>query len=337
MWSLVILFISIICASAICSMSEAAILSLPILRARILYEENRKGSKALLYIKENISITVASIVMLNNAINIIGSFFIGLRVTLLWGDGWLGLASAVMTFAIIIFGEIFPKAIGERYKTSLSLFLAKPLRFMVWILRPLVELILKMGGLFREKKYATPRVTEEEIKMMLKLGRDAGTVEMDEEVLCNRVFKLNDVRAYQVMRPISQIYALPADKTLNEEKNAIINSRFSRIAVYDKDPLDIIGVVEHRLLLRHIARDNGDAHIKEFMTKPIFVNHQTKADALLEKFLAYNQHLFIVQDDTGKTIGLITMEDVLEELFGEIYDEKDMKIKSSSSQAPAKQ
>ena len=337
MWSLVILFISIICASAICSMSEAAILSLPILRARMLYEENRKGSKALLYIKENISITVASIVMLNNAINIIGSFFIGLRVTLLWGDGWLGLASAVMTFAIIIFGEIFPKAIGERYKTSLSLFLAKPLRFMVWILRPLVELILKMGGLFREKKYTTPRVTEEEIKMMLKLGRDAGTVEMDEEVLCNRVFKLNDVRAYQVMRPISQIYALPANKTLNEEKNAIIDSRFSRIAVYDNDPLDIIGVVEHRLLLRHIARDNGNAHIKEFMTKPIFVNHQTKADALLEKFLAYNQHLFIIQDDTGKAIGLITMEDVLEELFGEIYDEKDMKTKSSSSQAPAKQ
>lgn len=329
MGSLIVLFISIIFGSAICSMTEAAILSLPALRARLLQEEGRKGAKDLVYIKDNIPIAVASVVMLNNAINIMGSFFVGLRVTLLFGDRWLGAASAITTFAIIIFGEIFPKAVGERYKTPLSLILAKPLRWFVWCLRPLVELILKMGGLV-SKKYTSPRVTEEEIKMMLKLGRDAGTVEMDEEVLCNRVFKLNDLRASQMMRPIDQIFALPTDKTLGEIKENIVNSRFSRIAVYDKTPTDIVGVVEHRLLLRHIARNNDSSRVKEFMTKPIFVNHLMKADALLEKFLAYNQHLFIVQDDNGRPIGLITMEDVLEELFGEIYDEKDVKARSGS-------
>ena len=112
MFSLFVLFVSILSAAAICSVSKAAILSLPILRARMLREENRKGSKALLYIKENIHITIASIVMINNAINITGSFYIGLRVARLFGDQWLGLASALMTFAIIIFGEIFPKALG---------------------------------------------------------------------------------------------------------------------------------------------------------------------------------------------------------------------------------
>lgn len=333
MLSLILLFLSVIGASAVCSMSEAAILSLPILRARILREQNRKGSKDLLYLKENIHIAVAVIVMFNNAVNIVGSIYIGLKIGQLFGNEWIGLASAVITLTIIILGEIFPKAIGERYKTVVSLLFAKPLRFLVWLLRPLVESILKMGGLFSEK-YTTPRVTEEEIKMMLKMGRDAGTVEMDEEVLCTRVFKLNDVRAFQVMRPIAQIFALPGEKKLGEIKDEIIDSRFSRIAVYDKNPFDFVGVVEHRLLLRHIARDNYEAKVKEFMTPPIFVNHMVKADALLQKFQAYSQHLFIVQDDNGKAIGLVSMEDVLEELFGEIYDEKDMKIRRSTSVAP---
>ena len=160
--------------------------------------------------------------------------------------------------------------------------------------------------------------------MMLKLGRAEGTVEMDEEVLCNRVFKLNDVSAMQIMKPMNQIYALPAEKTLADVKDDIINSRFSRIAVYAKDPLDIVGTVQHRILLREIAKDNYQAKVRDFMVDPIFVNRFTKADTLLEKFQAYHQHLFIVQDSKGKDVGLVTMEDVLEELFGEIYDEKDV-------------
>ncbi len=324
---LTILFFSILGASAVCSMIEAAVLSLPTLRARILVEERRKGAKDLLFIKENIAIAVACLVVLNNATNIIGAFYIGFKVAQLFGDQWLGLASAVITIAIIIFGEIFPKAIGERYKVTVGLLVAKPLHAIVWLMSPPVNMLLKLGGLFSEKK--APRVTEEEIKLMLKLGRDAGTVEMDEEVLCNRVFKLNDVKAHQVMKPIDQIFALPADKPLKDIRDAIIDSRFSRIAVYDKNPTDIIGVVEHRILLRHIARGNDGIYVKEFMTKPIYIHHMTKADALLEKFLAFNQHLFIVQDDGGKFIGLVTMEDVLEELFGEIYDEKDVKARQN--------
>lgn len=322
MITVILLFLGIVIASGLCSMSEAAILSLPLVRARILYEQKRKNSKVLLYIKENITFAIASIVILNNAINIVGSIFVGQQVAEQFGNQWLGVASTALTFSIIVASEIIPKTIGERYKVSLSLFLAKPLRVLLWIFRPLVELILKATKPFVSDQ-KLPKVTEEEIKMMLKLGRDEGTVEMDEEVLCNRVFKLNDVRAAQIMKPIDQIYALPANKTLEEVKGAIINSRFSRIAVYDKDPVDIVGMVQHRILLREIAKDNYQSYVRDFMTEPIFVNWFTKADALLEKFQAYQQHLFIVQDSQYKDVGLVTMEDVLEELFGEIYDEKD--------------
>jgi len=324
MLTLTLLFISVIVASGLCSMSEAAILSLPPVRARVLVEQKRRNAKDVLYLKDHITYVIASIVIVNNAVNIVGAIFVGHQAALRFGNQWLGLASTVLTFSIIIASEIIPKTIGERYKTTISLMIARPLRILVWAFRPLVAVLMRMTRPFM-KGHRVPKVTEEEIKMMLKLGRDAGTVEMDEEVLCNRVFKLNDLRAFQMMKPIDQIYALPAGRTLGELKDKIISSRYSRIAVYDKDPFDFVGMVQQRVLLREIAKDNYNATVRDFIRDPIFVNWFTKADELLEKFQAFHQHLFIVQDTNGRDVGVVTMEDVLEELFGEIYDEKDVK------------
>jgi CBS domain containing-hemolysin-like protein len=322
MFSLLFLFMSVLAASALCSMAEAAVLSLPFVRAKVLHDQGKSGSKDLLYIKEHIDKTLATIVILNNTINIIGSIFVGQHAALLFGQKWLGVVSALITFMVIVFGEILPKTIGERYKTTLSLLVAKPLHWLVWFMQPVVDVVMGATKPFIRKRNL-PRITEEEIKMMLKMGRDAGTVESDEEILCNHVFRLNDLKAYQMMKPINQIYALQSKSNLSEVKEVVIGSRFSRIAVYDKDLLDVVGIVQHRVLLREIAKDNYEACVQDFMTEPIFISHMTRADTLLEKFRTYHQHLFIVQDEAGKNIGLITMEDVLEELFGEIYDEKD--------------
>ena len=127
-------------------------------------------------------------------------------------------------------------------------------------------------------------------------------------------------------RPIDGIYALDANRTLLDDKDRIINSPYSRIAVYNKDSANIVGICQQRTLLKEIANGNYNVKTKDFMSKPIFVNEKEKADSLLEKFRSYHQHLFIVRDDSGKNIGIVTMEDVLEELFGEIYDEKDIRF-----------
>ncbi|MCX5680901.1 MAG: CNNM domain-containing protein, partial [Candidatus Omnitrophica bacterium] len=282
MFSLFILFCSVLVAAALCSMAEAAILSLPFIRAKVLNEQGRRNAKDLFYLKENIETTLATIVIFNNGITIIGSIFVGERVVLLFGQQWLGPASAVITFLIIVFAEIIPKTIGERYKTTLSLFFAKPILWLVWLMQPVVGIVIGATKPFL-KKQNLPKITEEEIKMMLKLGTDSGTVGSDEEILCNRVFRLNDIKAYQMMRPFSQIYALPAKVALSDLKDAIISTRFSRIAVYDNDPLNIVGIVQHRVLLREIAKDNYDAFVQDFMTEPIFISSFTKADTLLEK------------------------------------------------------
>ncbi len=321
---LFILFLGVILASGLCSMVEAALLSLSVVRARVLLEQGRRSAKDVVYLKDHIQPTIATIVILNNAINIIGSIYIGQIVSRRFGNEWLGAASALLTFTIIIMAEIIPKTVGEQHKVAISLIAARPLRFVVWLLHPLVSLMVRLARPFLRGQ-TLPKVTEDEIRMMLRLGRDAGTVELDEETLCNRVFKLNDLKALQIMKPIEQIFSLPAEKSLGELRETIIDSPYSRIAVYDQDPRDFVGIVRHRVLLREIARDNDQARVRDFMHPPIFVNWFTKADELLEKFQAYHQHLFIVQDAEGRDVGLVTMEDVLEELFGEIYDEKDVR------------
>jgi CBS domain containing-hemolysin-like protein len=303
-------------------MVEAAILSVPLIKVRILTEGKRKGAKDLLELKKNIHSAIATIVIINNAVNIIGAIFVGRMVTGLFGSNWLGIASAVFTFAIIIISEVIPKTIGEHYRITISLASAKPLRVIMFVVKPVVSAIVLVAASFKRES-TFPKVTEEEIKMMLKLGSKEGTVELDEEALCSRVFKLNDLKASQMMRTIDGVYGLPHDRRLLEVKDAIINSPYSRLIVYEKDPVRIIGSCQQRVLLRELSKYNYSATVKDFMTAPIFVTENERADSLLEKFQAYHQHLFIVRNERGKNIGIVTMEDVLEELFGEIYDEKD--------------
>jgi CBS domain containing-hemolysin-like protein len=320
---LITLVISVLLASGLCSMTEAAILSVPLVRVRILCEQKRRNAPALLYIKEHIDFAVATIVILNNAINIIGAVFVGQMAARIFGNQFLGIFSAVLTFAIIIISEVIPKTIGEQHKINVSLGTAKFLKIVMWAMNPAVRLVALSMRPFR-KKIKHPWVTEEEIKILLRLGRDAGTVEVDEERLINRVFKLNDLTARQMMRPAENMYALDGNKTLLDEKDRIINSPYSRIAVYENEPSNIVGICQQRVLLKEIANDNYAVPVRDFMSKPIFVNEDEKADTLLERFQSYHQHLFIVRKDKASLAGIITMEDVLEELFGEIYDEKDV-------------
>lgn len=322
MLGLVILVISVLAASGVSSMVEAAILSLPLIRARLLYEKKRKGSADLMVIKENIHSAVATIVIINNSINIVGSIFVGRMVTSIFGSHWLGAASAIFTFFVIVISEVIPKTIGEHYKAPISLASAKPLSVIVFIFKPLVLIVGFFTSGFR-KKSTLSRVTEEEIKIMLNLGRKAGTIEVDEETMCNRIFKLNDLKAVQMMKPIDRVFALDSNQQLLDAKDAVTEAPYSRIIVYDKELSNVVGVCQQRILLRELSRDNYSLRLKDLMTRPIFVDEDERADRLLEKFQAHHQHLFIVKDKKGGNIGIISMEDVLEELFGEIYDERE--------------
>ena len=326
MLTILFLIVVVLITSGLCSMVEAAILSLSHVRARVLLEEKRRSASDVVKVKEDIHTAVATIVILNNAVNIVGSIFVGQCVSHRFGGEWLGIFSAALTFGIIVMSEIIPKTIGEQHKVTVSLASAKILRMFMLVFRPFILVIVFFLKPLR-KGTGKPHVTEREIKTMLRIGRDSGTIEVDEETLINRVFKLNDLRASQMMKPIEKICALDQERTLQEAKDDIVNAPYSRLVVHKgDDACTVVGVCQHRILLREIALDHYSAQVKDFMSRPIFVNENERADNLLEKFRFYHQHLFFVRDKAKHIIGILTMEDVLEELFGEIYDEKDVKL-----------
>ncbi|NQT46024.1 MAG: HlyC/CorC family transporter [Candidatus Omnitrophica bacterium] len=322
MVGLIILIIIVLFASGLCSMVEAAIFSVPTTRIRLLVAEKRPGAATLLKLKENLARPIAAVVIINNGVNIIGSIFVAERAIGIFGDVWLGVVSGCITFLIIIAGEIIPKTIGVNHRVPIALMSAKTLEITTLILSPLVGMLEGFSAPFTGKP-VRHKITEEEIRMLIDLGRDAGTIEVDEDRLIDRVFRLNDIIASQVMTPKDKIYGLPASHTLGQSKEGVINSPHSRIVIYDKSIDKIVGICQQRVLLKEIANDNHGALIDDFTMRPIYVSGETKADVLLEKFQAHHQHLFIVQDKARKNIGIVTMEDVLEELFGEIYDERD--------------
>ena len=327
MISLFLLILFVLIASGLCSMLEAAILSISLTRSRILADQKKAGSRALLRIKGRIERPIAAIVIVNNTVNIVGSIFVGHKAALLFGNQWLGVCSGCLTFLIILFAEIIPKTLGERFREPVALAGARSLLVLTAALLPLIQIAtFILRPITRKMK--KPWVTEEEIKTLVRLGKEIGAVELDEERLIHRVFRMNDVKAAEVMTPLEKIYALPAGRTLKELRDEIVSSPHSRIVIYDKNPEKVVGVCQQRMLLRQIADDNYQAKVEEFASSPIFVSQDSRADDLLDMFRAYHQHLFIVQDKKNKNLGIVTMEDVLEELFGEIYDERDAGLSS---------
>lgn len=166
-------------------------------------------------------------------------------------------------------------------------------------------------------------VSEEELKILSEMGSQEGSIEPSEEELIQRVFTLNDITAKDIMTPRMVIEGLPKDRTLREVSVVLLNKPYSRYPVF-MDTIDsIVGTVQTKDLLIALARDGEGELVSHFMTTPLFVSEKKRVDDLLSLFLSSRKHMAIVQDDFGGTAGVVTFEDVLEQLVGEIVDESD--------------
>jgi CBS domain containing-hemolysin-like protein len=315
----------VVLGSGILSMIEAALFSVPINKAKILFEQKRKGAKSLIIIKENMHRFITVIVIFNNIFNIFGSMMIGLIAWEVLNSYWIGFFSAALTFLIIIFGEIIPKNIGGAYAVSVSLFVSSSLIIITKLFSPLIFLIDFLNKPFEKNKKL---ISEDEIKILSHLGHMEGSIEADEKEMIQKVFLLNDISAKDIMTPRTVVEALDGDATLEESKEKIFSLPHSRLPIY-KDNLDcIIGVCHQRDLLIALGRDEKEKKIKEFKKENylLFVSENMRVDELIPLFQKQKTHLAIVNDSFGGTSGVITLEDVLEQIVGEIVDETDKDI-----------
>ena len=320
MENLIVLVLAVLTGSAFFSGMEAALFSVSLGRARILVEQKKSGAQALVKIKEAMDGPIVVIVIFNNVINIAGSIFIGALAAKTFGSAWLGIVSAAVIVLIIIFGEIVPKTVGEKFAEEIARFASRPLLLSTKLFFPAIFILEKITGKFSITRTI---VSEEELQILSHIGHLEGEIEKDERDMIDRVFALNDITARKIMTPRTIIQAFPAGKTLGELENEIYELKFSRLPVYSGDLDTIVGVCTRTDLLIALAQDKKNAKIESFAQPALCIHEDMKADELLPLFQKQRHHLAIVQDEFGGTSGIVTLEDVLEQLVGEIVDETD--------------
>ncbi|MFN6517416.1 MAG: hemolysin family protein [Nostoc sp. CreGUA01] len=321
---LIIVFI-VLLGSALCSSIETALFSVSVLRVRQLAQSNNRSALTLLAIRENMNRPIAAIVILNNTFNIIGSILTGNIATQVLGDKWLGVFSGILTFLIIIFGEIIPKTIGERYSEQIAILAALPVAGLAIAFTPLVWILENVTAPFSKGK-KRPTTNEAEIKLLAKIGHQEGIIESEEAEMIQRVFRLNDVTASDLMTPRIMLTYIHGGMTLAEAKANIIASQHTRIIVIDDSLDEVIGYALKQNLLTAMIEGSNDQKIASLARKVNFVPEIIRADKLLKNFIEAREHLAVVVDEYGSIAGVITLEDVLEVITGEIVDETDRTV-----------
>jgi CBS domain containing-hemolysin-like protein len=293
-------------------------------RARQLASEGGRAAKALLAIKQQIARPISAIVVLNNVFNIVGSIAVGMLAAAEFGEAWVGVVSGVLTFLVILFSEIMPKTLAERYAEQVAVAVALPVRAITTLLTPLVVVFeILMRPLTRGER--GPSISEAEIRILARIGRAEGVIEEDEVEMIQRVFRLNDLTARELMTPRTAVTWLDGTRSIAEVRDEILASEHTRIVVADGD-LDHAYAVALKHELLGALLDDPDATVGQHTRDVSAVPWMKRADQLLDFFRTQREHLAIVIDEYGGTIGVVTLEDVIEVLTGPIMDETDRRV-----------
>lgn len=317
----------IIILSGIISGSEAALLSISYTKAKEIENnipKNKKNqAKALIIIKENIQKYITTIVVLNNIVNIVGSIYLGVLASKIFGEIYLGVISGVLTFLIIMFSEIIPKVYGENHCNKISLLIAKPLIFLTKILSPITSILNYITKIFIKEKNKNS-ISEGEIKEMALLGEKEGSINTYESAVINNIFKMDDIEVYDIMIPKNEVIIISEDTTYENIIKTTKESGFTRFPI-SKDE-EIIGIINVKDLFRYHLKENKFS-IEKILRPIIYAPETMKIFSLQEKLKKEKTHMAIIVNEHGDFTGIITLEDIIEEVLGEIEDEFDKEEK----------
>lgn len=323
---LLIAIMLVLLSSALCSGAEAALFSVSNVKVLQLAKSGKKSGKALGAIRHNMSRPIAAIVVLNNIANIVGSIIVGGIATDILGSQWLGLFSGILTFLVIIFSEIIPKTLGERYAEKAALFFAIPVLYMTLFMTPVLWLIENITLPITGRHSPIFTTSKSEIKLMVKMGEKYGEIASKEATLIDRVFELNKTKADMIMTPRVALTYLDGNTPLNQVKQDIMTAPHSRILVVDGLVDQVMGVALKNELLLALLEGQATTLVSQFAHQGQFVSKSITAEKLLGIFQKSRSHLAVVVDEYGGISGVVTLEDVLEILTGEIVDETDIVV-----------
>ena len=287
--------------------------------------KNDKQAKLAYSLNEDYPALIGTILVGNNLVNIAASSLATLLFTSIWPESGALIATIIMTVSILIFGEILPKTILSKYAFSSSKKMAKPLKVLEIIFFPIVWSVNKLIGLASKlwtPKEKVPTATDEELEAMADEIEEEGFIDEDTHDLVRNAIDFVDVMAFEVMKPRVDIYAIDIEDDIYELLKDKEFFTFSRIPIYEETIDNIIGVVNTNEVLK-LALAKKPINLKEIMYDPIFVHKTKTLSSVLQDFKKEHIHIAVVIDEFGGTLGIVTMEDILEELVGDIWDETD--------------
>lgn len=312
--------IALLLLSGFFSSAETALFSISKARAIHLAKQKGTTNRLIKRMKDDPHRLLSTILIGNNFVNV-GASAMATAITLnLVASHAVGIATGVMTFLILIFGEIFPKSIATRNNILIARLVIIPLYWLSILFTPLIlflNFIPKLTGKIHKK----PIVTEEELMTFVEVVEEEGGIEEEEKELIENIFEFDDTNASEIMTPRADMFVIEGNSALNLEE--IVQSGYTRIPVIDGDIDHVVGILNVKDLLKHQAVSDESVDVLKIMRKPYFVPENKKLDSLLKQFKKRKQHMAIIVDEHGGVSGLITLEDALEEIVGEIVDETD--------------
>lgn len=321
-----IAIIILLCLSAFFSSSETALTTVNQIRMRTLADNGDKRAARVLRVTGNPGKMLSAILIGNNIVNLSASSISTSLAIHLFGNTGAGIATGILTFLILIFGEVTPKTMATIKADSMSLTAAAPIGFLMKILTPVIFIInkLSLGLMFLlhvNIKDAQKKMTEEELRTIVDVSQENGVIEHEERDMIHNLFDFGDAEAKEIMVPRIDMTFVQADATYQEVLDIFRQDMFTRLPVYEDSTDNVIGIINMKDFL--LQNDTPEFSVRNLLREPYFTyEHKNTADLFLEMRKS-SISLAIVLDEYGVTAGLITLEDLLEEIVGEIRDEYD--------------
>ncbi len=310
--------------SAFCSILEAVLYSISNSQVEMLKNEGSKSASLLQDLRDDIEEPITAILTLNTIAHTIGAAIAGAAAAVVFGEQNLFLFSAVFTLIILLFSEILPKTIGISYASLLAPYIAQPLKWMIIILKPIVWSCQQITRLIPQPENSDS-ISAEELQTIAALSRKSGEIEADQERVISNILELSRRVVRDVMTPRTVTFSLEETLTVQEvmDKENRLASH-SRVPVYKDETDNVTGIIMRRDVLLAAAEQKYSTRLSELKSQVNFVAETSPLNQILVDFFDRHQHLFVAVDEYGAVTGVISMEDVLEEIVGrEIIDESD--------------
>lgn len=309
--------------SFLCSVLEAVLLSVSHGFVESQLEQKPRRGKTLKHVKDNLDESIASILILNTFAHTMGAAGVGAQAVKVFGAKWETLVAFLLTLAILYLSEIIPKTLGARFWRQLALPAAIVIRWLVKLLFPLVWISAKLTRLFSSGKAASS-ISREELAAMAKLGAEHGELGPQESVLMENMLQLRHTRTEEILTPRTVVCALDTALSVSEALTRIADVPFTRLPVYDTNLDTVIGMVLRPRIYEVSREGKEESPLADYVTPLHRVSRSLPVMRLLDLFIKRREHMFLVEDEYGQTLGIVTLEDALETLLGrEIMDESD--------------